>query len=76
MGAERNHADYQRYLKFKKDDLFQVLSDKKYAWYNPDPKDRDTYASGEVLKEGKEEWVLRNDEGQVMALSLLLLFHC
>jgi len=25
-GAERLHADYQRYLKFRKDDLFQVSS--------------------------------------------------
>lgn len=31
MANERQHADYQRYLKFKKDDLFQVPSDKKYV---------------------------------------------
>lgn len=65
MANERQHADYQRYLKFKKDDLFQVPSDKKFAWFNPDPKDRDTFASAEVLKEGKDEWVLRTEEGQV-----------
>jgi myosin heavy subunit len=68
MGAERQHADYQRYLKFKKDDLFQVPSDKKFAWFNPDPKDRDTFASAEVLKEGKDEWVLRTEEGQTVTV--------
>jgi myosin protein heavy chain len=68
MANERQHADYQRYLKFKKDDLFQVPSDKKFAWFNPDPKDRDTFASAEVLKEGKDEWVLRTEEGQTVTV--------
>lgn len=72
MGTERQHADYQRYLKFKKDDLFQVLSDKKYAWFNPDPKDRDTFASAEVLKEGKDEWVLRTEEGTVCSYDTII----
>lgn len=69
QGAERLHSDYQRYLKFKRDDLFVgVMGDKKYAWYNPDPKDRDTYASAEVLKEGKDEWVLKNEDSQTITV--------
>lgn len=63
--GERHNEDYQKYLVFKKGNVFQVPSDKKFAWYNPDPKDRDTYTSAEVIKEGKEEWVLLTDEGRV-----------
>jgi myosin heavy subunit len=70
MANERQHADYQRYLKFRKDDLFQVPSDKKFAWYNPDPKDRDTFGSAEVLKEGKDEWVLKTEEGHTITMKI------
>jgi hypothetical protein len=63
--GERQNEDYQKFLHYKRDDLFQVPSDKKFAWYNPDPKDRDTYASAEVIKEGKEEWVLLTENKQV-----------
>jgi hypothetical protein len=34
MANERQHADYQRYLRFRKDDLFQVPSDKKYVFFS------------------------------------------
>ena len=63
--GERNNADYQKYLKYKPEDS-KFAGDKKYAWYNPDPKDRDTYASGEVVKEGKEEWVILTEEQKVI----------
>jgi len=58
-------ADYAKYLK-RKDDLneFALRSDKKMVWFNPDPKEKDTYASGEVLSEAGDDYVLKSETGE------------
>lgn len=69
--GERNHDDYHRYLKFKKDKEEEKQTEKKYVWYNPRPNDRYSFASAEVIQEGNNEWILRTNDGQVC-----LYFHC
>ena len=63
-------ADYNKFLKLTKDEAAEIFrkTDKKQVWFNPDPKDKDTYASAEVISEtGGEtgDTVLKTEQGDV-----------
>ena len=61
-----SEEDFQRYLVFKRTDvLFQVPQGKNYVWYNPNPKDPDTFESGEVINEGPEDIRVKDESGAV-----------
>lgn len=70
MSADKSvgNADYNKYLKFNKDesqDVFKLKGDKKLVWYNPDPKEKDNYACGEVVSETDTETVIKTEAGDV-----------
>ncbi len=73
-------TDYHKYLKFNKDDnadLFRMKSDRKLVWYNPDPKEKDTYASAEVISENNGEIVIKTEIGEVrVSQSSFALMQC
>lgn len=60
-------ADYTKFLKLTKDEAAEIFrkSDKKQVWYNPDPKDKDTYASAEVISEAGDDTTLKTEQGDV-----------
>lgn len=76
MAAEaQGLSDYNKFLKLQKDenaDIFRVKTDKKLVWFNPDPKDKDTYASAEVLSETKDEATIKTETGDVCLPFLLI----
>lgn len=72
-------ADYKKFLQLTKDEAAEIFrkSDKKQVWFNPDPKDKDTYASAEVLSEtGGEtgDTVLKTEQGDVCWFTFLFIF--
>jgi myosin protein heavy chain len=46
-GAIRELSNYERLLKFRMDASFNLPSDRKYVWFQPDPKE-ETYVNAEV----------------------------
>jgi len=59
-------SDYHKFLKFNKDenqDIFKLNADKKLVWYNPDPKEKDNYACGEVISESGDDIVVKSEAG-------------
>nr|2XO8_A Chain A, MYOSIN-2 HEAVY CHAIN [Dictyostelium discoideum] len=60
-------SDYHKYLKVKQgdSDLFKLtVSDKRYIWYNPDPKERDSYECGEIVSETSDSFTFKTVDGQ------------
>jgi hypothetical protein len=60
-------ADYTKFLKLQKDEAAEIFrkSDQKQVWFNPDPKDKDTYASAALISESGDEAVLKTETGDV-----------
>lgn len=62
------NEDYIKYLKFNKDeaqDIFKLNADKKFVWFNPDPKEKDNYACGEVIAENGDDYTVKTEAGDV-----------
>jgi myosin protein heavy chain len=47
--ALRELSNYEKFLKFRMDASFNLPSDKKFVWFQPDPKE-ETYVNAEVVK--------------------------
>lgn len=69
-------SDYNKYLKLSKDEAADIFrkTDQKQVWYNPDPKEKDTYASAVVVSESGEETVLKGEAGDVCIIIHLFIF--
>jgi myosin heavy subunit len=56
--------DFNRYLVYRRPEgLFTVPQGKNYVWFNPDPKDIDTFETGEVKKESGDDVTVETAEG-------------
>eukprot|EP01107_Rhizomastix_libera_P005952 TRINITY_DN20054_c0_g1_i1.p1 TRINITY_DN20054_c0_g1~~TRINITY_DN20054_c0_g1_i1.p1 ORF type:complete len:2118 (-),score=766.83 TRINITY_DN20054_c0_g1_i1:95-6448(-) len=61
---EGTPADFERYLMFTLPaGVFQVAADKKFVWYNPDPKNPNTFETGEIKKEEGEMNIIAGPNG-------------
>eukprot|EP01112_Ceratiomyxa_fruticulosa_P007752 TRINITY_DN200_c0_g1_i6.p1 TRINITY_DN200_c0_g1~~TRINITY_DN200_c0_g1_i6.p1 ORF type:complete len:237 (-),score=42.76 TRINITY_DN200_c0_g1_i6:133-843(-) len=67
MASEvKGNADYEKFLKIRRDtddDFLKARSDKQFVWYNPDPKEKDDFATGEVVLETSDEITIKTEAG-------------
>ena len=58
--------DFNRYLVYRRPEgLFTVPQGKKYVWFNPNPKDPDSYDTGEVQSDNGDEVSVDFDTGVI-----------